>query len=308
MNQINNLPSEIIYYISEYLPLRDRYNFAKTNTKFYRNIWSSIDISYLFDLMIYSSEINFYSTLFSDNIMDWMNHSYIFDLPRDVENGHPSKYSLGYYYQEPNLYLRIYKVFADEIYGRVDLENNISREQIKKIREIEKLEFILDQSIIVEDDDNEIIQIDFSKKIGYISESYDLLLDKIHKNIQMILVFFQAQPFFPVYMNSDTSNNTYDDILYEDLCKLSLTKNKNYFKEDICRTYYFNVWYDGSYHYKDWENLKLANENKQKILSQKIHNILQTLRLTDNQDPKDRSTFRKMASYMISNGKRNKVF
>jgi hypothetical protein len=289
---ILELPPEIIYYITEFLSFSDRYHFAKTNSVIYRNIWTSIDIYSLFDLLIYSCEINFYCTLFSDNVKDWINHSFVFYLPATV--AYPNGFTLGYYYQEPNLYLKVYKTF--------DVQLDMSQQQIEKIKEIEKLGFNHESkgsytnssTLISSLYSNTKSQMEFSKKIGYISDGYDFLFDELHKNIQMILQFYHAEAFFPIYMD----DGSYVDIIYNDLCQLSLNKNKKYSKEDIRGTYYSNVWYETSYHYNDFENLKISNEKKQKILSEKIHQILHTLRLTtNNEEQKDKPTLRKIASY-----------
>jgi hypothetical protein len=300
---ILELPLEIIYYISEFLPFRDRYHFSKTNSVLYHNIWIPLDIASLFDLLIYSTEINFYSTLFSDNVKDWINHSFVFYLSNNGENdqftlryynGENDQFTLGYYYHEPKLYLKIHKTF--------DMKKDMSLQQIEKIKQIEMIgfnhQYIVGENTIYSIDKS--FQMEFSKKIGYISEGYEFLFDEIHKNIQMILQFYQAEPFFPIFIDTGDSDVNYVDIIYKDLCQLSLDKNKNYSKEDICSTYYFYVWCKrwGCYNYKDYINLKIANEKKQKILSEKIHQTLHKLRLTtNNEEPKDKNTLKKIAYY-----------
>jgi hypothetical protein len=270
---ILSLPLEIIDYISDFLPFQDRYQFAKTNSIIYQIIWKPIDISHLFDLLIYSSEINFYGTLFSDNPKDWINHSFVFTIA-------DQNFTLGYYYQEPHLHLKIYKLFKS---------NQFNKEPIQKINQLGWIHQPQNSQDIF-----------FQKKIGFLSEGYSLLFDQIHKNIQSILEFFQARPYFPIYKEKISFSNPdemYIDILYDDLCQLSLHKNKSYARDEISSTYYTNVWDERIYNYLDQGNLIIANEIKQKTLSESIHQILHQLRLTELNDKK---TLRKIASHFTT--------
>jgi hypothetical protein len=179
-------------------------------------------------------------------------------------------------------------------------------EQFSKIKELQMIGWIYQNK-----NSDEIL---FQKKIGTLSEGHDLLLDQIHKNIQSILHFFHAKPFFPIYRDMSIStpyidtlfdhlcvtdpNQPYIDILYDHLCELSLSKNKSYAIDEIKNFYYTNVWEEKFYNYSDHKNLNLANMNKQIYLSKSIHQILHQLRLTSNDDViKDKKTLHKISAY-----------
>jgi len=296
-SKMNILPPELIYYISEYLCFNDRYSFSKTNYEIYKLIWRPMDMDRFINLLFYSSEINFYGTLFSDNPEDWINHPFTFYLSRFKT---PNKltydeFTFGYYYSNPNLHMKIYKIN--------NIHDDITPEQIDMILQIRKYGFQTSYIGNVCTEDRTILQIEFVKPIGSISQGYDILLDKIHENILSVVMFYNAESYIPVYFDDSVilsdNRNIWLDIFIENISKLSLDKNKEYYKEEICSTYYFNVWYETQYQYQDYDSLRKVNEVKQKYLSREIHGMLKSHRLTSESNlVKDLDTLKRLASYI----------
>jgi hypothetical protein len=263
---MDSLPAEMIDYISKFLLLKDKYSFAMTNKEIYGIIWKPLDVNSIFQKLFYLEYINLYGAFFSDYSRHWIDFPFYIQCGSekhkesirsvDFDLGLPS-FNINFYYDKGKLYVRFIKI----TYNSKNL--NLSESEIRILTSLKKSPYKWCQEHVGSN-------IFMWKWLGIdkpeTDKKYSEILDRIHEEICLVIKYFQA--------NFKLVHESYYDMIYEKLLEVCDKNYTKYVKDEICSEYYFNVWIETKYMFKDFDILKRVNEEKQTKLFDELHWML----------------------------------